>query len=266
MFDLASLSQRKLDICQNTISSNAFYLIVGHCLSSSLPLSVVRMADGEHHLLTEIQSNDTNTDWLNAPITGYDGAWMVNMGCLGISRRELLGHLRFAADNCDYFAPSLSGIHKPEYEMHSFFRPRPRYVDNFFVNAWTDEMKINLYKLAKHVLFVHRNPVSARAFGLRLKHVLGVELSYLQLSRWQEAEGVIEQAAEIDAPLVLFSAGPASKHIGPRIARGGRIGKVALDLGNASDSWLLEKLHKDALRIEAETEALNTTAQEISNG
>ena len=43
--------------------------------------------------------------------------------------------------------------------------------------------------------------------------------------------------------------GPASKIIGPRIARQH---KVTLDLGHASDSWLLEKLHKEALEIQAE--------------
>lgn len=246
-----------MELCENTISPNAFHLIVGDALARQQSLSVVRMADGEHHLLTEINSHIDDPDGMSAPIVGYDDAWMTRMGVAGITRRRLYERMTQAAEDCDYFAPSLSGIHKPEYEMHSFFRPRDRYVDNFFVNFWTDEMKINLYRLAKRVLFIHRNPASAQAFSLRLKFVLGVEVTYIQLTKWQEAEAVIGQAADDEAPLVLFSAGPASKFIGPRIAVEGKLPKVTLDIGNASDSWLLEKLHKEALMRRQELDATN---------
>lgn len=249
MFDLARLSHEKEEILESTISSNAFYMIVGSALLNRAQLSVVRMADGEHHLMEEILENGRDEKWLREPIKGYDDDWMERMGCAGISRSTLLGRLNEAANECDYFAPSLSGINRLEYSVHEFFRSRSRFVDNFFVNAWTDEMKIKLYKAAGHVLFIHRNPNSARALTLRLKYVLEVKVSYLQLSKWQEAEDVVSKAAAIDAPLVIFSAGPASKIIGPRIARQH---KVTLDLGHASDSWLLEKLHKEALEIQAE--------------
>jgi hypothetical protein len=254
MFDLAPLSKEKYDLCRNTISSNAFYLMVGDALSCGMALSVVRMADGERHLLEEILSGIGDREWMESPVTGYDDAWMKRMGVYGITRREL--HLRLieAAKNCEFFAPSLSGIHKPEYEMHSFFPPRDRYVDNFFPNAWTDEMKINLYRKAGHVLFIHCNPNSAAALKLRLENVLGVKVSYIQMAKWQDAEGVVAEAAKNAAPLVIFSAGPANKFIGPRIAHEGRTGKVTLDIGQASDRWLLEHLHKEAVAKKAQME------------
>lgn len=254
MFELAPLSRDKEKILENTISSNAFYMIVGSALLNRAPLSVVRMADGERHLMEEIMQHGRDEAWLSSPVNVYDQAWRERMGCDGISRGTLFKSLVEAANECDYFAPSLSGVNRPAYDVYSYFKSRNKFVDNFFVNAWTDMMKIDLYKVAGHVLFIHRNPNSAKAFELRLNHVLGVKMSYIQLSMWDQAEDVISEAAENDAPLVLFSAGPASKFIGPQIARSG---KVTLDLGNASDSWLLEALHKDALR--------NKEAQELVN-
>ena len=253
MFEIVPLSREKEKILENTISSNAFYMIVGSALLNRAGLSVVRMADGEHHLMEEIIQHGLEEAWLNHPVTSFDQAWRERMGVEGISRGTLFKRLIEAANDCDYFAPSLSGINRKEYEVHSYFRSRSRFVDNFFVNAWTDEMKIKLYRAAGHVLFIHGNPNSARAFYLRLKYVLGVKTTYIQLSMWDQAEQVIEAAAKVDAPLVLFSAGPASKFIGPRIAQQG---KVTLDLGHASDSWLLEKLHKEALSAEQSSQEM----------
>ena len=57
MFDLARLSQEEEKILESTISSNAFYMIVRSALLNRAQLSVVRMADGEHHLMEEILEN-----------------------------------------------------------------------------------------------------------------------------------------------------------------------------------------------------------------
>ena len=57
---------------------------------------------------------------------GYDDYWMERMGCAGISRSTLLGRLNEAANECDYFAPSLSGINRLEYrEQANFQKPQP---------------------------------------------------------------------------------------------------------------------------------------------
>jgi hypothetical protein len=240
MFPPARLDKNQIQLCSNTISTNSFYMMVADALESSKELSVVRMGDGEVQLMKACATGD-----LAQPIDSHPEDWLKRLGCLGITKRELLFRLLQAANLSTYFAPSVSGISMPGFHLHSLFEPRSRYVDNFFVNAWTEEMKIGLFKQAGHVLFIHRNLGSADAMQIRAKYGLGVRVTYLNLNSWEQADEVIRKANKIDASLVLFSAGPASKYIGPRITSGGNIPKVTLDLGNAADGWLLNSL-KDA--------------------
>lgn len=238
MFEPSKLREAQIARCINTISSNTFYMMVANAILSKEALSVVRMGDGEKSLMDKCEGilpagTDRNID---------DPDWLKTLGCTGIHLNDLYNRLRQAANQCTWFAPSISGIARKEYNLYDRFDPRDRYVDNFFVNAWTDEMKINLYKAAGHVLFIHRNPMSFAALKTRSEKI-GVKASYICLDNWMESEDVIAQAAKIDAPLVLFSAGPASKYIGHLIANGGSITKVTLDLGNSSDQWLLYCLH-----------------------
>jgi hypothetical protein len=167
------------------------------------------------------------------------------LGCLGITKDDLYIRMQSAANECTWFAPSVSGIIRKDFSLYDRFLPRERYVDNFWCNAWDEEMKINLFKTAGHVLFIHRNAATADAMQIRAKYGIEVKVTWLKLDNWQESESVIEKASKIDAALVLFSGGPASKYIGPRIAKGGNVPKVVLDLGNAADHWTLPSL-KDA--------------------
>jgi len=235
------LAEWELEWAQDTISSNTFYMMVGHALVAGEALSVVRMGDGECQLMQDCMvAYETGRGGELA--NGHDDAWLERMGVLGIAKKLLKQRLEIAANACTHFAPSVSGIQLENFRLYDLFEPRTRYVDNFFCNAWTEEMKIQLFQQAKHVLFIHRSLPSADALQIRAKYALGVKVTYLRLSSWEDAEGVIDQASKIDAPLVLFSAGPASKYIGPEIAVGGNIPKVTLDIGNAADYWLLSSL------------------------
>lgn len=242
MFEPLSLSEDQIHRCEQTISSNTFYMLVSDALVSSKSLSVVRMGDGERQLIDNIR-----TGGIHDPLAIHEAnieetqTWLTRMGCLGISKHELSRRLEAAANECTYFAPSISGIQKECYNLYDSFRPRDKYVDNFFCNAWTEEMKIQLFKTAGHVLFIHRNVVSADAMQIRAKYALDVKVTYLQLETWQQTEEIIERGSKIPASLVLFSAGPASKYLGARISQQG-IPKVTLDIGNASDYWLLDSL------------------------
>jgi hypothetical protein len=240
MFEPQFLYQNQIDICTNTISTNAFYLLVGGALVAKKPLSIVRMADGEQ-MLMKLCRNGNGRDAVPPP-GGHGDDWLKNMGCYGITKTALKTRLEEAANTATYFGPSLSGIVDPSYSVHTLFNLRDRYVDGFFCNAWTEEMKITLFKTAGRVLFIHRNPASADAMQIRAKKI-GVPVTYIQLAQWQDAEDVVGKARNDDAPLVLFSAGPASKFIGPRIATSGFIPKVTLDIGNAADYWLLSSLN-----------------------
>jgi hypothetical protein len=208
-------------------------MLVGSALIKKQALSVVRMGDGEAALYKSvIHGGDEPTP----PPVPRNQQWMANLGALNIPKKLLKERIERAANECTYFAPSISGIWRTDYDNYrlSF---RDRYVDNFFVNAWTNEMIAALYRQAGHVLLIHGTTETADAMQIRCQNLLGVKVSFLKLNSWEGTEDVIAEAHKIDAPLVLFSAGPGGKYIGPAISNGFR--KVAIDLGNAADSWTL---------------------------
>jgi len=227
MYIPQTLTPSQIERCFNTVSSNAFFLIVADKLVRRESLSVVRMADGEKALFES----------LNNP---FDESWNERLGTAGISREQLIENMWRAINYCDFFASSISGVIMNNYFMDNY-RPQRRYIDNFFPHAWFESMKVNLYKEAKHVLIIHRNENTANALIRRAEQYLNVKVSYLHLSNWDQAENVVKQANEIDAPLVIFSAGPASKWIGPEIAKQG---KITLDIGQAMDKWTLLQTEK----------------------
>src|ERR1039458_10267369 len=139
MFEPTKLSHEGIQHCLNTVSSNTFYMMVANAILSKEPLSVVRMGDGEKSLMDRCEGiapapTDRDLD---------DGDWMETLGCAGIDNEDLHSRLLMAANECTWFAPSISGIGRKEYNLYERFAPRDRYIDNFWCNAWTDEMKIN---------------------------------------------------------------------------------------------------------------------------
>jgi hypothetical protein len=242
------LTKEQVDLCKSTISPKAFYLLVSDALAKKQALSVVRMGDGEHRLW-EQSAHGGNS----ATVLSPDGpGWLANMGMEGMTNGELRKRMEASARECTYFAPSISGITDPGYWCYDIGPSRKQYVDGFFVNDWTEEMKADLFKQAGHVLLIHKNAHLADSMQLRVQANLGVKVSWVPLTDWREAEGVMRKAGLIGAPLVLFSGGPACKFIGPRIAANSRLEpKVVLDLGNTANSWTFEKLPADRLKAEA---------------
>lgn len=245
MWELQKLTSKQIERCKNTISSNAFYFLVGDALVSGKNLSVVRMGDGERILMDMCNIGDEND--LISPTELLSKEWLERMGVSDIPKRILKDRILSAAKRCDYFCPSISGINRKDYFVDDFSF-RAKYVDNFFLNSWNEEMKIELYKKAGHVLFIHRNTASADALQLRAKYVLDVKVTYLKLTHWSEADSIIKKASEIDAPLTIFSGGSANKILASEISKRGRIPKVVLDIGNTADSFLLPSL-KEATDI-----------------
>jgi hypothetical protein len=201
-------------------------------------LSVVRMADGEKMLLD--QCNQAQYVGTVDPPMGYEFKWLENMGLSGIRRDELVTRLLGAANGCTYFAPSISGIEDENYNVYDRFPLRAHYVDFFFPDVWSNEQKAELFKIAGHVLLIHGNAHLADSMQLRVQANLGVKVSWLRLLNWTQTQEVISRAAEIDAPLVIFSGGPGGKYIGPKIAKDGN--RVVLDIGHAADRWTFEHL------------------------
>lgn len=238
---LKPLDPNKKELANRYLSAYAFYYLVGDALASRTPLSVVRMGDGELSLLKACQPR--LAVGRGSEVIGEqhrDEEWRTRLGFDGITYADVYRRITEAGNDCSHFAPSVSGLTMPDFELFQYFKPRNQYLDNFFVNIWQTQYKVDLYKEAGNILFIHRSRGAADALQIRCKEKLGVRVSYLELNNWRQTEDVIQQAiANTDARLVLFAGGPASKYLSPRIAASN---KVVLDIGNTTDQWLLADL------------------------
>ena len=241
------IQKDKLEICHKTISSRAFYQIVIDAIDNKKSLSTVRAADGEKMLMDQYINLG---DGIANPPGSESDKWLDTYGIRGITRKELYDRILLAGSTCDYFAPSVSGLSNDLYNLYNYFPSRDHYVDNFFCNDWTTDMKSELFKKSGHVLLIHGNPHTADSMQIRVQANLKVKVSYLKLTNWSESINVIERASKIDAPLVIFSGGPSNKYISNEISKGGNIPKVVLDIGAAAQHWTFENLPAD--RKEAE--------------
>ena len=234
MWELKSLSDNQIQQCLNTVSSNTLLFIVGDAIINRKDLSIVRMADGEHILMGWCRMQK-NLSEIVQPTKQLDEAWIRKFGIEGITYKELYMRLHKAANECTYFAASLSGITMSNYDCFNF-STRERYVDNFYTYGWSEEYKIGLYKAAGRILMIHHDEEKYQTLKARAKNYLGIDVHHLKMANWKDADRVIFEANEINAPLTIFSAGPAGKIIGPRIKG------VTLDVGSGMDKWLLPEL------------------------
>lgn len=240
------LNAKQLEICKKTISSNTFLQIVRDAIERGNDLSVVRCADGEKKLFEHCCTIATPDGPLE-PFGEFTATWMERYGIAGITKSDLAIRIWQAATQCTWFAPSVSGLTQPSYDVYDTFPDRPIYADNFFPNLWLDAQKVELFQLAQKVLFIHGNRGLADAMQGRAKTYYGVNVSFIELTNWSQAESVIEQANEvIKAPLTIFAAGPGSKFIGPRIKG------VTLDIGAAAVRWTFsERFESDKAKAKA---------------
>jgi len=235
----------RINYALRTMSSRAFYSVVATVLRDRGILSVVRMGDGERQLFVESIRARALKEY-DSVVGHFEPKWHERMGTAGITYRTLHDRMSQAIMKCGYFGPNVNGLDQAGYSVYPWYKlhgTNQGLVDNFFVNDWTLEQRTALLKSAKNVLVLHRNPVTANTFAKRARAYLDVGIRHIPLSNWDQAEKVVEQCAAWDYPLVLVSAGPATKWIIPEIAAQGP-GRVVLDLGNAMDHWLLLELYK----------------------
>jgi hypothetical protein len=230
------LDHRAKSIAHRTLSAWAFYYIVGDTLLNRKPMSTVRMGDGERLLLDACvtAAKEGRSDQV---VTEYDENWRQRMGIVDITYGELYKRIRRAGTECTHFGPNISGITQEAYRVHEYFDERTEYVDNFWVNIWSQQAQAELYKAAGRVLFIHRNPNTYNALARRAKAELNVEVDFIEMNDWRQGQSVINRAIGNRAPLVLFAGGPALKYISPDIAA--HSNKVVLDIGNSVDRWTL---------------------------
>ena len=222
------LSSDELDICHKTLSPRATFALVGDAVAQRKGISIVRMGDGELGLL-----NAKNGE----PFNGFDHIDPKSnerLGFEGLEIAEVKKLILEAGNTCTYFAPSVSGISKLDYMLHDRFLPREYYLDNFFVNDWSKKMVHLLLEASDGVFVIHKEyqlliDNFATHYDLSRSHFAG----FAKMS-WRDNDEAVAAAVGSDKQLVLFSAGPAGKVIGPKIAKAG---KVVLDIGNTLPQW-----------------------------
>ena len=243
----------KFDIAARTVSPNAFFWMILDALSGGRRMSCVRMADGERAIWTQANSQKAS-ELLNTPFAEIPG-WVQTYGLDGITAGEVKNRLHYAAVRCTHFAPSVSGLRQESYSLYDLWPRRDFYIDNFFVDQWNEEQKTELFKTAGEVLFIHRSAHTADSMQIRAQANLGVKVWFLKLDNWKDCEEVTLRASSsnpfCNAPLVLFSGGPAGKYIGPEIMRRSKAPRVVLDIGHGADKFTFSNLPMDRKAAEA---------------
>jgi hypothetical protein len=235
--DVVRLTEQQRATCLNTISPNTFFMIVADALVSGLPLSVVRMGDGEKALFLQCMKAPLGST-IRPPNSPFNEEWLRGIGCFDIPSTELARRLKVAAEESTYYAPNIMGIQRGVFGVASLFASRDRFVDNWFVRTWSKGLQEQLLKQARHVLFIHARRDIREIFASRVRS-LGLQIDCVAMETWRDADSVIAQAVANDARLVLFAGGPAGKYIAPAIATGGNRPKVVLDLGHAASAeWI----------------------------
>jgi hypothetical protein len=230
IFSVKRLHADEKNICLKTISSKAILSLVGSALLEQTSLSIVRMGDGERAIL---DADPTK------PFVAFDGKhddWNRRLGIDGEPLDRLQRDIIEAGNSCTYFAPSVSGISYTAYHLYQFFQPRLSYVDNFYVNDWTNQMIQMLLEASHGIYIIHRDYVKIiQNFQKNYHFTKPVLFDGCVKDSWKDNDEVIEAAIRSPAQLILFSAGPGGKIIGPTIAK--TKNKIVLDVGNTLLPW-----------------------------
>ena len=233
IFSVKKLTKTERVICEKTISSKAMFALVGDAIMRKEKMSLIRMGDGERHMLTA--TDETIFVMLEARHPG----WRKRLGVKDLPLDAIKELILDAGNSCTYFAPSVSGISFSRYNLYDFFAPRPYYIDNFFVNDWTKGMIQSLLDASDGVFVLHSD---YKKIIQNFQDNYGTKIRFdgFQKNNWKDNERAIEAAMKSDAQLIFFSAGPAGKVIGPKIASAEN--KIVIDVGNTLLPWS-EKTH-----------------------
>jgi len=231
IFNIKKLSAQERKICLKTISPKAVFAIVGDAIKNKKSISVIRMGDGERGILKTDKSKQFNLLGKRQKI------WDKRLGIGGMPIKDLQKNIINSGNKCTYFAPSISGISFSGYNLYNFFKSRPYYFDNFFVNDWTKEMIKMLLESSGGVFIVHRDYKKIidnfnKNYNFQNKNLF---FGGFPKNNWQDNQQAINEAIKSKAQLILFSAGPAGKIIGPEIAKARN--KIVLDVGNTLIPW-----------------------------
>lgn len=236
IFTIKKLTNLEKKYFFKTISAKAIFAIIGDAVKNKKGISIVRAGDGEFQILNANK---------NKSINFYNKQREKRIKRLGINRvsiKILQKNILEAGNTCTYFAPSVSGISIPRYNVYKFFKPRPFYFDNFFINEWTGDMIKMLLEASGGAFIINReykeiikNFQKNYNFDSKLK----IRFDGFPKERFKDNDQTIKTALSSGMQLILFSAGPAGKIIGPKITKHGN--QITLDVGNTLMPWSKKK-------------------------
>lgn len=229
MLDYDILKDLKLDkdqseILKNTMSSNSFYYLLANHIVNNIPMSVVRMGDGEKIILDNKHSGKEFKDLVTED-------WIPRMGYKDCSIENAADLIIEAIKECTYFAPNLNGVIDSSFSLYNFNIKHKSFIDNFFVNSFTKSQINVLYKLAKKILIINNND-DIKQYAINKYSNEDYQFEFLKLANWTELRSIEFLASISKANLVLIS---GNKCLGPRLAK---YGKISVDVGNTIDKWL----------------------------
>lgn len=222
------LSEDKRSIALSTISSNSFYYVILDHILKNIPMSVVRMGDGERLILEDYKNGS------NSLKNRFNDEWINRMGLVDIDIEYLANSLIRAANTCTYFAPNINGLVKDNFYLYEYFNKRDIYIDNFFVNYFSQGRINLLYREAKTVAILNRNDDILHSFLEKSD----TQITYLpfKITNWNQYQEVAEQVIKSKAKLVLVS---GYKELCPYISTNGST--ICLDIGNSMEQWIPTK-------------------------
>lgn len=213
-----------LALAHRYMSSDALFIIVCDAIARGLPLSVVRMGDGERMIIQVAQGAE--------PIKFLcDGVWLKQYGLLNADLKKIGEQLWTAAKDATFFGPNIYGLVNVGYDLHSVTAPRDEYVEGLFAYSWFSMGRVhNLLHYGGPIGLVCRH---AKQIGVALGKKYGGGLVY-ELSDydgWHDYEQALISIGRMEAKLVLCAVGPSGKSLVVEAASA--YDKVVLDVGSA---------------------------------
>lgn len=227
--DMSSMKVRSytdgiLALARRYMSSDALFIIVCDAIARGLPMSVVRMGDGER-LIIQVSHGAEPVKFLRDPV------WLDQYGLLCADLKKVGKQLLLAANQATFFGPNIYGLVHEGYDLHSVTEPRSEYVEGLFAYSW-------FYMGRVHNLLHYGGPIGivcrrAEQVGIALGNKYGGGLIF-ELSNydgWRDYEQVLISIGKMQAKLVLCAVGPSGKSLVVEAASA--YGKVVLDVGSA---------------------------------
>lgn len=229
-FDQIDLTGEQLAFCNRILSSDALAAILITRVKHSIPTSVIRMSDGERAYMAA-------ADGARLERFQYDDIWLRRYGLTGADPVRVGNDLKWAGEQADFLACTISGVFWPKFVLHTYFPRRAQFIDQFWPHLMNATGRVGALLRSGPSLVLHREhativPELAAAHGL-------VNVFGLPLDSWRDHARLLAELAEHPAKIVLVSGGASGKAFIVRLAQ--QTGKVVLDVGEAMQGCWVRK-------------------------